>query len=35
MNTLNFFNVIRMPNIIKDFKDYLKLLSREEQIPGN
>ena len=32
MNTLNFINIIKMPNIMVDFKRFLRLLSPENQL---
>ena len=32
MNTLNFINIIKMPNIMVDFKRFLQLLSPENQL---
>ena len=32
MNTLNFFNINKVTNKFADFKNYLKLLSPEEQL---
>ena len=32
MNTLDFINIIKMPNIMVDFKRFLQLLSPENQL---
>ena len=32
MNALNFINIIKMPNIMVDFKRFLQLLSPENQL---
>ena len=32
MNTVNFINIIKMPNIMADFKRFLQLLSPEKQL---
>ena len=32
MNTLNFINIIKMTNVIVDFKRFLQLLSPENQL---
>ena len=32
MKTLNFINIIKMPNIIVDFKRFFQLLSSENQL---